>query len=426
MFILRSSIMVMISTRGKDKDTLSNAILKGLALDGGLYVPQSFTKVNFNSNDYKTLAKEALSQFFKGDELEDELDSLIEKAFNFPSPLHFLKDGKAATLELFHGPTAAFKDFGARFLAFSTEALLKKRGGHLTILVATSGDTGSAVASAFYKREGIRVKILFPKGGISPRQKKLLTIWGENIESYEVNGTFDDCQKMVKDAFNDKDYKEKYALSSANSINIARLLPQMTYYVYSSVLYFNKTGVKPLFIIPSGNVGNATAAYYALTIGAPIERIVLAQNANRPVVDYIRDGVYTPRGSIKTLANAMDVGAPSNIERLFNLYPTLDEFKAHVDAYSVTDDEILRAIKSTYESENYIICPHTACAKKVYDDHFKGKNAVIVSTADPAKFENVIDKAIGVKPDLPHSLDELLKRDEVYKNIEKGYKNLFL
>lgn len=422
--------MVMISTRGKDKQNIGDAILNGLASDGGLYVPPKFEIVNFDNDieniDYNTLSYKALNQFFVGDDLESELKGIIKNAFNFPCPLHFMNDKKGAYLELYHGPSSAFKDFGARFLAFSMEALLKKRGGHLTILVATSGDTGSAVASAFYKREGIKVKILFPKGGISPRQKKLLTIWGDNIESYEVNGTFDDCQKMVKDAFCDSEYREKYNLTSANSINIARLLPQMTYYVYSSVLYYSKTGTKPMFIIPSGNVGNATAAYYAATIGAPIKSITLAQNANRPMVDYVMNGKYTPRPSVKTLANAMDVGAPSNAERLFNLYPTFEEFKKNVSAYSVSDSEIIDTIKSTYKDEKYIICPHTACAKKVYNDHYKGENAIVVSTADPAKFELIIENAIGIKPSLPKTLEELLSKKEIYKNIDKGYKNLFV
>lgn len=421
--------MVMLSTRGGDKEPIGNAIIKGLAKDGGLFVPPEFGRVDFlkekNAN-YNDLAYLTLSQFFKGDDLESELKDVINKAFDFPCPLKFMKNGNDAFLELFHGPSAAFKDFGARFLAFSMEALLKKRGGKLTILVATSGDTGSAVASAFYKREGINVKILFPKGGISPRQKKLLTVWGNNIESYEVDGTFDDCQKMVKDAFNNDEYRIKYNLTSANSINIARLLPQMTYYVYSSVEYFRKTSRKPIFIIPSGNVGNATAAYYALTIGAPIKQIILAQNSNRPIVDYIETAKYTPRPSVKTLANAMDVGAPSNAERLFDLYKTYDEFKRNVSAYSVNDKEIIETIKSTYRDENYIICPHTACGKKVYDDHFKEEGAIVVSTASPSKFELIINNAIGIKPELPNSLQDLLSRDEIYMNIDKNYRNLFI
>lgn len=423
--------MVMISTRSELKRSISDAILEGLAGDGGLFYPESFPKVNFDVKNvdspslYKDLAYSALCGFFKDDELESELKSIIDNAFNFPCPLSFMKDNKGAYLELYHGPSSAFKDFGARFLSYSMEAILKKRGGELTILVATSGDTGSAVASAFYKRQGIRVKVLFPKGGISPRQQKLLTVWGENIESFEVEGTFDDCQRMVKEAFANKEYSKKYNLTSANSINIARLLPQMSYYVYSSVVYKAKTGVEPIFIIPSGNVGNATAAYYAREIGAPIKRIVLAQNENRPLVDYIDSGVYTPRKSVKTLANAMDVGAPSNAERLFKLYPCHKCFSKNISAYSVSDKEIIETIKSTYASDKTLICPHTACGKKVYDDHFKGENVIIVSTAHPAKFEVVLNDAIGAQPSLPDELNELLSRKEIYKTIKSDYKELF-
>lgn len=425
--------MVMVSTRKKDSKVLSDAILNGLAADGGLFVPTSFKKVDFDSlvekanekDAYGNIAYAILHQFFEGDEIEDNLKDIIKKAFDFPCLLKFMKDGKGAYLELFHGPTAAFKDFGARFLASSMEAILEKRGGNLTVLVATSGDTGSAVAGAFYKKKGIKVRILFPKGGISPRQKKLLTVWGENIDSYEVDGTFDDCQKMVKEAFNDNDCRKKYNLTSANSINIARLLPQMTYYAYASCLYKKTTGKEPIFIIPSGNVGNATSAYYAKTLGAPIKQIVLSQNANRPMVDYLKDGVYTPRKSVKTLANAMDVGAPSNAERLFNLYPTYDEFKKNVSAYSVSDEEIVKTIKSTYKEDSDIICPHTSCGKKVYDDHFKGENAIVVCTAHPAKFEKIVYDALGVKVDLPTSLNELLTKEEVYKNIGKNYMEIF-
>lgn len=425
--------MVMVSTRGKDSQKISDAILNGLASDGGLFIPSSFQKVDFtpyiNNADkedaYGKIAKAMLNSFFVDDEIWDKLDSIIHKAFDFPCPLKFMDDKKGAYLELFCGPTAAFKDFGARFLACAMEAILQKRGGKLTVLVATSGDTGSAVAGAFYKKQGIKVKVLFPKGGISPRQKKLLTVWGENIESYEVDGTFDDCQRMVKEAFNNKEYREKYNLTSANSINIARLLPQMTYYAYSSCLYKKVTGNEPIFIIPSGNVGNATAAYYAKTLGAPIKQIVLAQNANRPMVDYLADGVYTPRTSVKTLANAMDVGAPSNAERMFALYPTFEEFSKNVSAYSVSDEQIIETIKDTYSKQNNIICPHTACAKKVYDDYFKGENAIVVCTAHPAKFEKIIYSALGINVELPKALNDLLLQKEIYKNIGNDYREIF-
>lgn len=436
--------MVMVSTRGKDRCSLSDAIMKGLASDGGLFVPEKFPDPvdfvdiaepedlrEFEKGTFNLLARAVLEPFFEGEEITiDELYHIVQRAFNFCCPNRPAYHNRSLSyLELYHGPTGAFKDFGARFLANCMEAILKKRKENITILVATSGDTGSAVASAFYKKEGIRVKILFPKGGVSERQKKLLTIWGENIESYEVDGTFDDCQRMVKEAFADSDYSKKFNLTSANSINIGRLLPQMTYYVYASVCFHRWHKKRnATIIVPTGNVGNATAALYAKKMGAPIEKVVFAQNANRPIVDYLIDGVYKPRNSVKTYANAMDVGAPSNMERLLNLYKDFDSFKKDTEAYSVSDEEILSTIKSTYEAEQgYIICPHTATAKFIYDKYFKPVNreAVIVSTANGAKFENVIEKAIGIKPELPQELMALLEKDAVYKNIGTSYKELF-
>ena len=435
--------MVMVSTRGKDRCSLSDAIMKGLASDGGLFVPEKFPrKINFvdrlEAEEFEVFEKGAfyrsalaiLTPFFKDEEItKTELYYLVAKSFGFYCPNRGAWHNRNLFyLELYHGPTAAFKDFGARFLANTMELILKKRKQEVTILVATSGDTGSAVASAFYKKEGIKVKILFPKGGVSERQKKLLTIWGENIESYEVDGTFDDCQRMVKEAFSDKEYSGKYNLTSANSINIGRLLPQMSYYVYGSLGFHRKYRKSATIIIPTGNVGNATAALYAKKMGAPIEKVVFAQNANRPIVDYLVDGVYKPRKSVKTYANAMDVGAPSNMERLLNLYPNFKSFKKDTEAYSVSDEEILETIKFTYGDERgKLICPHTATAKFIYDKYYRkdDKEAMVVATANPAKFETVIEKAIGIKPELPKELMELLEKPEIYKNIGTSYKELF-
>lgn len=423
--------MDFVSTRGLSKKiTAGEAILKGLAEDGGLYVPEKFPSlVNLNVGEissYPEMAFEVLAPYFEKDKLIsiNELAEICMNAFNFNVPLVQLAD-QLSVLELFHGPTAAFKDFGARFLASSLETIIKKTQKELTILVATSGDTGGAVASAFHNKEGIKVKVLFPKDRVSERQKKQLTVLKGNIQAYEVDGSFDDCQKMVKDAFMDKELSEKWGLTSANSINLGRLLPQSVYYVYASHLFKSMYGVNPNIIIPSGNVGNSCAAYWAFTTGVPIESIVLAVNANKTIPDYLESGVYNPRASVKTLANAMDVGSPSNMERLLNLYGDIDLFRQFVKSYSVSDAEIKETIKKTYEDTSYIICPHTACAKKVYEDHYKNQPSILVSTAHPAKFETIVEPLIDKKIPVPQELSKLLEMEEEYTSVSTNYKDIF-
>lgn len=418
--------MYYYSTRDKNRDiklTASQAILKGLAADGGLFVPSQLPTLSKSVSlelDYPTFAYETLKPFFEGDELLDELLDICKGAFNFPVELRELKD--TSVLELFHGPTSAFKDFGARFLSFSMEKLLVKKGEKLCILVATSGDTGGAVASAFHKRQNLSVKVLFPKGRVAERQRRQLTCWDDNISSYEVRGSFDDCQRMVKSAFVDPELKN---LSSANSINLGRLLPQMVYYVYASMLYQKRCGKKPVIIVPSGNVGNCTGAFWAKAIGAPIERIVLAVNANTTIPEYLSSGEYRPRDSVKTLANAMDVGAPSNMERLFNLFDSYEKMKENVTAYSVSDEEIKKTIKDEYAKEGYVLCPHTACAERVRLDHFNSELTIIVSTAHPAKFETVVEPLINKTVEMPPALAKLVNMPSTFTEIGTDYKELF-
>lgn len=418
--------MYYYSTRDKNRDiklTASQAILKGLAADGGLFVPSQLPTLSKSVSlelDYPTFAYETLKPFFEGDELLDELLDICKGAFNFPVELRELKD--TSVLELFHGPTSAFKDFGARFLSFSMEKLLVKKGEKLCILVATSGDTGGAVASAFHKRQNLSVKVLFPKGRVAERQRRQLTCWDDNISSYEVRGSFDDCQRMVKSAFVDPELKN---LSSANSINLGRLLPQMVYYVYASMLYQKRCGKKPVIIVPSGNVGNCTGAFWAKAIGAPIERIVLAVNANTTIPEYLASGEYRPRDSVKTLANAMDVGAPSNMERLFNLFDSYEKMKENVTAYSVSDEEIKKTIKDEYAKEGYVLCPHTACAERVRLDHFNSEPTIIVSTAHPAKFETVVEPLINKTVEMPPALAKLVNMPSTFTEIGTDYKELF-
>lgn len=418
--------MYYYSTRDKEravKLSASQAILKGLAADGGLFVPSVLPALSDKvslSLSYADFAAEVLKPFFEGDELYDELGDICRGAFSFPVVLNELKD--VSVLELFHGPTSAFKDFGARFLAFSMEKLLVRKGEKLCILVATSGDTGGAVASAFHKRQNLSVKVLFPKGRVAERQRRQLTCWDDNISSFEVRGSFDDCQRMVKSAFVDPSLS---GLSSANSINLGRLLPQMVYYVYASMLYKERTGKEPVIIIPSGNVGNCTGAYWAKAIGAPIKRIVLAVNANTTIPEYLESGEYKPRDSVRTLANAMDVGAPSNMERLFSLFPSYEEMKANVSAWSVSDEEIKKTIVDEYKKEGYVLCPHTACAERVRLDHFDGEPVIIVSTAHPAKFDTVVEPLIGATVPMPAALADLVNRPSTFTEIGTDYRELF-
>ena len=418
--------MYYYSTRDKEravKLSASQAILKGLAADGGLFVPSVLPALSDKvslSLSYADFAAEVLKPFFEGDELYDELADICRGAFSFPVVLNELKD--VSVLELFHGPTSAFKDFGARFLAFSMEKLLVRKGEKLCILVATSGDTGGAVASAFHKRQNLSVKVLFPKGRVAERQRRQLTCWDDNISSFEVRGSFDDCQRMVKSAFVDPSLS---GLSSANSINLGRLLPQMVYYVYASMLYKERTGKEPVIIIPSGNVGNCTGAYWAKAIGAPIKRIVLAVNANTTIPEYLESGEYKPRDSVRTLANAMDVGAPSNMERLFSLFPSYEEMKENVSAWSVSDEEIKKTIVDEYRKEGYVLCPHTACAERVRLDHFDAEPVIIVSTAHPAKFDTVVEPLIGATVPMPAALADLVNRPSTFTEIGTDYRELF-
>lgn len=421
--------MKFVSTRKKaPKVSASEAILQGLAPDGGLYVPESFPSLaNLNINEissYPELAFEVMAPFFEGDILKPYLAEICVDAFNFPVPLVPLR-GEETILELYHGPTAAFKDFGARFLAASMEKLLEMQQRKLTILVATSGDTGGAVAAAFANRKGIEVKVLFPKGRVSKRQQQQLTCWGGNIKAYEVDGSFDDCQKMVKDAFMDTKISEEWGLSSANSINLGRLLPQSVYYVWASYAYQQAYAKKPIFIVPSGNVGNSCGAYWALTMGAPIERVALAVNANKTIPEYLEEGIYMPRKSVATLANAMDVGAPSNMERIFNLYPDVEKVRAMVSAWSVDDETIKKTIKEVYEESGYLLCPHTATGERIRRDHFAGEPTIVVSTAHPAKFEEVVEPLLHTTIPVPENLAKLLSMPTSFKQIGCDYHLLF-
>jgi len=386
----------------------------GLAPDGGLYVPERFPTIDRADVEAATTfagaAARVLAPFLSGDPLEAHLDRLCERAFDFPVPLTPIGES-TALLELFHGPTAAFKDFGARFLAESIEANETECADArpVTVLVATSGDTGGAVAAAFAGRRGTRVVVLYPKGGVSPRQEHQLTCWGGNVRAFAVRGTFDDCQRMAKAAFADAAIGHACRLTSANSINIGRLLPQVTYYAVAALAHRRATGSDPGFVVPTGNVGNVAAAFWAKRTGFPLRRVALATNANRPIVDWFETGEWRPRPSLKTLANAMDVGDPSNMERLFHLYPERQAFLADAMARSVDDATIRRTIAEGPARYGRVWCPHTATAIRVRED-LGPEEWVVVATAHPAKFETIVEPLVGRTVEPPPRLAEVLKR----------------
>jgi threonine synthase len=408
------------STRGRSPSVdIAGAIINGIAPDGGLYVPESWpAAADFPAAPPVGVAEigvRLLRPFFAGSALEPALPVLAGEAFDFPLPVTPLKGAAhpAAVLELFHGPTAAFKDFGARFLAASMARLRDSSARKLTILVATSGDTGGAVAAAFHRRPGFDVAILFPSGRVSKRQQQQLTCWGENVRAFAVRGTFDDCQRLVKEALRDPSLAATHTFSSANSINIGRLLPQIVYYAVASLEIRRTTGGPASFIVPSGNLGNSLACVWARRLGLPIADIVLAHNANRTVPEYLATGEYRPRASVATLACAMDVGDPSNMERLRAYQPDWSRLRSEVSAYSVSDEEIREQIRRDHARYGRTWCPHTATAARVYDLLPPARRAahcwVLVATAHPAKFNDVVEPLIGRAVEVPAALERLLR-----------------
>ena len=409
--------MNFISTRNNSPAaTLSQAIAAGLAPDGGLYVPENLPAAHALElgSDLSDTAARLIAPFFEGDALAAGLQAICREAFDFSAPLLPLATADDHVLELFHGPTAAFKDFGARFLAACLTRLHKREDRPLTILVATSGDTGAAVAAAFHDQPGLRVIVLYPDGRVSPRQAHQLGCFGGNITALRVAGSFDDCQALVKRALNDGDLQAEAPMSSANSISLGRLLPQMSYYAHAALEHKRRTGEVLNFVIPTGNLGNAMAAIIARRLGVPLGRIVLATNANRVLPDYFHGGDYTPAASIATIANAMDVGAPSNFERLRWLYQGDDAaLRADFTVESVDDHAIRTVIKERHDSHGEVFCPHTATAVKVLQD-LRSQGAVgdwaVAATAHPAKFESVVEPLIGRAMEVPPSLAALLSR----------------
>jgi threonine synthase len=409
------------STRGSQEADLLGAVMQGLASDGGLFVPEALPQVDPKAISGETLADiatELLSPFFDGTPLAAELAAICQDALDFPVILKELRGEPEAlsVLELFHGPTAAFKDVGARFLA----ALMQRALPHvdrndsrpLTILVATSGDTGGAVAAAFHRRPGMRVGVFFPRGQVSPRQQHQLCCWGDNVRSFEVDGSFDDCQALVKTAFRDPELNTRLRLSAANSINIGRLLPQVAYHAAAALWYQRRHGRRLSCIVPTGNLGNGLACIWARAMGLPIEHVVLAVNENRTIPDYLSTGEYRPRPSRATLASAMDVGDPSNMERLRQLLPDFADLRSAVQAIPVDDAEIRAQIKKDYERFGEVWCPHTATGFHAYDRLPESARLAspwsVCATAHPAKFETIVEPVIGRPVEVPPALQSIL------------------
>jgi threonine synthase len=412
--------MQILSTRDKKIVTIINAIKTGIAPDGGLYVPDRFP----HFDNYSELAQgslqefsiELLTPFFDTALSTKQIHKLCHQSFSFPLNFKRLPSRKNCYLmELFHGPTAAFKDFGAQFLANFLDIDDVKLDDKKLILVATSGDTGGAVASAFHGKNDFKVAIFYPKGKVSARQKYQLTCWDGNVRAFEVDGNFDDCQSIVKQLL--IDYRHEFNLGSANSINLGRLLPQMIYHAYTAIHLNQLTSEFIDFIIPTGNLGNALACVWAREMGMPINSVTFATNANKTLVDFFNTGIYEPRDSISTLANAMDVGNPSNFERLQTIYPSMPSKDLSLFSISVSDELIKKEIKSTYVSDHEIICPHTAAALYAYDLVGSDSTSVVAATAHPCKFDEVISPLIGCSVELNQAMKDLESRPTNFNSI---------
>jgi threonine synthase len=411
---------------------LQAALLAGLAPDGGLYVPEVLPRRDLTEFDGATalpdIARVFLTPFFEGDPLLADLPAICAESLDIEPPMVNIAQD-TFLLELFHGPTAAFKDYGARFLARTLGRMreISKTTTPLTILVATSGDTGSAVAAAFHQRPGFQVVILFPEGRVSKRQAHQLGCFGDNIVALRVPSGFDPCQAMVKQAFNDPALREVVPLSSANSISLGRLLPQATYYAFASLRHFRATGAPLSFIVPTGNLGNAVAALMARQSGLPIGRVLFATNANPTIPEFVASGDYRGRPSLSTLANAMDVGDPSNVARLRFMMNKDHTLSSRLAATSVDDRTIEARIRRGEADYGRVFCPHTACAIEMLEQQRRlgsDETFCVVATAHPAKFDDVVEPLIGHAVEAPPALAAMLARPSVSEPLDASYESL--
>ena len=424
--------MKFASTRDINrKVSFKEALFQGLSPDGGLFYPLETPDLRnvfseFDSNSSFTSIATAMISNLLGDEIPSEdARELADRAFPFSPRLVSLEDN-LNVLELYHGPSSAFKDFGASFLASSMEYFLKNENHKAVILTATSGDTGSAVARAFYEKDNIDVVILYPSGRVSPLQEKQMTTLGKNIHALEVEGSFDDCQRMVKESFTDPELAS-INLSSANSINLGRLIPQSFYYIWGESRLRDKN-LKNVFCVPSGNFGNLTAGLYAKSWGLNVDRFIAATNRNDVVPEYLKKAVYSPRASVKTWSNAMDVGAPSNFERMQTLYNNdVETMRRDISGVMIDDETTLETMKLLADKYGYAACPHTAVGLKAAMDNSDSSSQItVLSTAHPGKFTEVYKQAVGKDAELPESLlavKDLEKKSEIISNSSADLKS---
>ncbi len=411
--------MRFYSTNDKDhKVSLKKAVVKGLAPDKGLYMPERIEKLPprffkaMSSLTFPEIALEVAFKLFGEDVPVGDLQDMVDDAFDFPIPLVEIEDN-IYTLELFHGPTLAFKDIGARFMARLLAHLISGQKQMTRVLVATSGDTGSAVANGFLGVDGIEVIILYPKGKVSPLQEKQLTTLGENITALEVDGVFDDCQHLVKQAFLDEELNKRLQLTSANSINVARFLPQSFYYFYA-LAQLPEEAKNIVVSVPSGNFGNLTGGLIAKKMGLPLMRFIAATNDNKIVPHYLKTGRYEPKPSIKTVANAMDVGHPSNFVRMLDLFGgEHQQMSSMINGFSMSDAEIMDTISLVYDRTDYLLDPHGAIGYKSLEVGLKpNETGIFLETAHPAKFNEVVEEAINEEIELPEALAEAMEKEK--------------
>ena len=416
--------MYFYSTKNKtEKVNFQTALFKGLPDDNGLYMPLRFNKLspsfieNIENYSLQEIAYQVSKTILTDSISNSTLRNIVDTSINFPAPIHTLNEN-THVLELFHGPSLAFKDFGARFMAQCMSHYLLKEKKEITILVATSGDTGGAVAAGFYKTLCVKVVILYPKGKVSDIQEKQLTTLGENITALEIDGTFDDCQALVKQAFLDSELRTRINLSSANSINIARLIPQSFYYfeAYKQLKLKGKTDI--VFVVPSGNFGNITAGLFAQKLGLPVNKFIAAVNANDVFTKYIQSGNFTPKPSVRTISNAMDVGNPSNFARIdFLNDSSWNKVKKNIASYTFTDAETEMAMREVMQKYNYVLEPHAAIGYLAWQKYVSETKTlatgIILGTAHAAKFYDDVVRIINSKINVPESLQNILQKEKL-------------
>ena len=426
--------MKYYSTNGKAPIAdLHKAVVKGLAEDRGLYMPERIKPLpkdffeNIDKKSFQEIAYTVADAFFGEDVEADALKKIVYDTLSFDCPVVKVKD-QIYTLELFHGPTLAFKDVGARFMARLLQYFIRQENGkgQVNVLVATSGDTGSAVANGFLGVEGIHVYVLYPKGKVSPIQECQFTTLGQNITAIEVDGVFDDCQALVKNAFMDAELNQHMKLTSANSINVARFLPQAFYYfnAYARMKALGKAD-NLVMCVPSGNFGNICAALFGHAQGLPIKRFIAANNANDIFYNYLQTGRYEPKPSKQTLANAMDVGDPSNFARIYDLYGKSHErISSLISGATYSDDQIRKTMRQCYEETGYVLDPHGACGYQALVDGLQpGEVGVFCETAHPAKFKEKVDDILGIDVDIPARLRAFMEGEKQSTPMTKDFAN---